>query len=174
MRWITLLAFLGLAATASAQTDAVNMWNRGTTLDVFVGTTTTPDTKETFGAAVGWELTHRFEIQGVGAWFPQGNVADEFAADLKLLMNLTRPARVVPYLGGGVGLYQGLFDRLRAETDPTGVIAAGAHLYIKRHLSIRPEVAIRFVTDQSRVYRVATVTLALAYHVEEHVVGNAR
>jgi hypothetical protein len=171
---MTLLAFLGFAATASAQTNATNAWSRATTLDLLAGTATTPKTMGTFGAAVGWELTHRFEIQGVGAWFPQSNVADEFAADLKLLMNLTRPARAVPYVGGGAGLYQGVFDRTRAETDPTAVVAAGAHLYVGRHVSIRPEAAIRFVTDHSRVYRVATVTFALAYHIEEHEVGNTR
>jgi len=89
-------------------------------------------------------------------------------------MNLTRPSRFVPYVGGGAGLYRGLFDRTRAETNPTAVMAAGAHLYVRRHLSIRPEAAIRFVTDHSRNHRVATVTLAVAYHVEEHGVGNTR
>jgi hypothetical protein len=171
---MTLLAFLGCAATASAQTDATNVWSRGTTLDVFAGTATTPATTETFGASVGWELNHRFEIQGVGSWFPQRHATDEFAADLKLLVNLTRPSRFVPYLGGGAGLYQGLFDRKRAETDPTAVVAAGAHLYVRRHLSFRPEAAIRFVTDHARHYKVATITLAVAYHVETHSVGNTR
>jgi Outer membrane protein beta-barrel domain len=174
MRWIALLALLGFAATASAQTNATNPWSRGTTLDVFVGTATTPKTMETFGAAVGWKLTHRFEIQGVGAWFPQSNVTDEFAADLKLLMNLTRPARIVPYVGGGAGLYQGLLDGTRTETDPTAVIAAGAHLYVRPHWSIRPEVVMRIVIDHSHAYRVTTVAFAVAYHFEEHTAGNAR
>jgi hypothetical protein len=174
MRWMTLLALLGFAATASAQTDATNAWSRGTTLDVFVGTATTPKMMETFGAALGWELTHRFEIQGVAAWLPHRHVTDEFAADLKLLMNLTRPSRFVPYVGGGAGLYQGVFDRARTETDPTAVIAAGAHLYVRPHWSIRPEAVMRIVIDRSHAYRVTTVVFAVAYHFEEHAAGNAR
>ena len=175
MRWITLLVVLGVAATASAQTAAMNPWGRGTTLELFGGAaTTSPDTTGTFGAAVGWELTQRFEIQGAGAWFAQRHRADEFAAGFRLLTNLTRPSRIVPYVAGGAGLYRGTFDRTRAETDPTGVIAGGAHLYVSRHLSIRPEAAVRFVTAHSRAYRVTTVTFALAYHVEEHAAANSR
>jgi hypothetical protein len=170
MRWTALLALLGFAATASAQTVATNRWTRGTTLEAFVGTATTPSTMDTYGGAIGWELTHRFEIQGMGAWFPRRG-SDEFAADLKLSLNLTRPSTLVPYVTGGAGLYQGLFDRARAETDPTAVVGAGAHLYVRRHFSVRPEAALRVIVDHSRVYRVATITFALVYHVEEHPVG---
>lgn len=170
MRWITALALLAFSATASAQTAPANAWSRGTTLEAFVGTTTTPSTRDTYGAAVGWELTHRFEIQGLGAWLPRKGT-DEFAADLKVLMNLIRPSTLVPYVTGGAGLYQGSFDRPRSETDPTASIGAGAHIYVRRHLSVRPEATVRFVIDRSKVYRVATVTFALAYHFEEHAVG---
>lgn len=192
MRWMALLAFVALSATASAQTTPTNVWSRGTTLEIFGGSATaTPNTTGIFGAAVGWELTHRTEIAGVAAWLAQRDGTDAFAADLRLLINLTRPSRVVPYLGGGAGLYRGSFDTSRAAmpnfyqrrvvvggmrramtfTDPTAVIAAGAHLYVGRHLSVRPEAAVRFVTDDARVYRVTTVTFSLAYHLEEHAVG---
>ena len=174
MRWIALLALLALPATASAQTAPPNAWSRGTTLEIFGGAATTPSAMETYGSAVGWELTHRFEIQGVGAWFPQSKKRDEFAADLKLLINLTRPSILVPYIGGGAGLYQGSFERTKAGTDPTAVLAAGLHLYVRRHLSIRPEATVRFVIDRSDVYRVATITFAVAYHFEEHAVRTAR
>ena len=167
MRWTALLALLGFAATASAQTVATNAWTRGTTLEAFVGTTTTPSTTDAYGGAIGWELTPRFEIQGLGAWFPRKG-SDDFAADLKLLLNLTRPSTLVPYVTGGAGLYQGLFDRTRAETNPTGVAGAGLHLYVRSHFSIRPEAAVRFVIDRSKAYRVTTITVAVTYHFEEH------
>lgn len=190
MKWITLLVLLAWSATASAQTSAANAWSQGTTLEIFAGSATaSPNTTGTFGAAMGWELTHRAEIAGVAAWLAQRNGAEAFAADLRLLVNLTRPSRIVPYLGGGAGMYRGSFDISRADmphfyqrrmaapgmrtsmtfTDPTAVIAAGAHLYVGPHLSIRPEAAVRFVTNDSRVYRVTTVTFALAYHIEEHL-----
>lgn len=167
MRWTVLLALLGFAATASAQSAATNTWTEGTTLEAFAGTSTTPSTMETYGGAIGWELTHRFEIQGVGAWFPRRG-ADEFAADLKLLVNLTRPSALVPYVAAGAGLYQGLLERARAETNPTGVAGAGVHLYVRSHFSLRPEATVRFVIDRSKTHRVATFTLAVTYHFEEH------
>jgi hypothetical protein len=173
MKWIITVALLTVATTASAQTIPENAWSRGTTLEGFVGTATTPSTMDAYGGAVGWELTHRFEIQGLGAWLPRRGT-DEFAADLKLLMNLSRPSIVVPYVAGGAGLYQGSFDRARAETDPTAVVGAGAHVYLRRHLSIRPEATLRLVLDRSDVYKVATITVALAYHFEGRAVANAR
>ena len=167
MRSMILLALL-LPAVASAQTAVTNPWTRGTTLEAFVGTATAPRTMTSYGGALGWELTHRFEIQGLGAWFPRKG-SDEFAADLKLLMNLTQPSTLVPYVAGGAGLYQGAFEgRTRAQTDPTAVVGAGAHLYLRRHLSVRPEGTMRFVVDGSRTHRVATITLAVTYHFEEH------
>jgi hypothetical protein len=45
---------------------------------------------------------------------------------------------------------------------------------VRRHLSIRPEATVRFVVDHSRVYKVATITFAMAYHFEEHAVSNTR
>ena len=189
MRWMALLVFLMFCTTASAQTPPANEWSRGTTLQIFGGTgTATPNTTGIFGTAVGWELTHRAEIEGLAAWLAQRNGSEAFAADLRLLINVIRPSRIVPYAGGGAGLYRGSFDTSHAAmphfyqrrlapgglrtsmtfTDPTAIIAAGAHVYVGRHLSIRPEAAVRFVTDDSRVYRVTTVTFSLTYHVEEH------
>lgn len=84
------------------------------------------------------------------------------------LGELERPSTLVPYVAGGAGLYQGAFERARAETDPTAVVGAGAHLYLRRHLSIRPEGTLRFVIEGSKTHRVATVTLAVTYHFEEH------
>lgn len=166
MKWMILLALL-FPATTSAQTAAVNEWSHGTTLEGFVGTTTTPHTTNSYGGAFGWELTHRFEIQGLGAWFPRED-SDEFAADLKLLVNLLPPSLLVPYVAGGAGLYVGTLERTSVETDPTAVVGAGMHFYLRRHLSLRPEGTVRFVFDRSKTYKVATITLAVTYHFEEH------
>jgi hypothetical protein len=196
MRWIFLLAVLGLSsATASAQTDNANPWNRGTTLTIFGGAATaSPNTTGTFGTALGWELTHRVEIEGAAAWLSKRRGAHAFAADLKGLVNLTRPGPAVPYVGGGIGMYRGIFDTPMAAmptfyrrrmanaiapmstsyTDPTAVVALGGHLYVARHFSIRPEATIRFVTHDHRSYRVGTITIGGVYHVEEHVAAAGR
>ena len=89
-------------------------------------------------------------------------------------MNLTRPSTLVPYVAGGAGLYQGLFERARAETDPTAVVGPARIMYLRRHFSIRPEATFRFVIDRSKIYRVATITLAVTYHFEEHAAMNAK
>jgi hypothetical protein len=190
MTRLALIALLGFAATASAQTPpgAVNPWTPCTTLEVFGGSaTSTPSTTGTFGAALGWELTHHAEIQGLAAWLAARDGAEAFAADLKLFVNLTRPSWIVPYIGGGAGLFHAAFDTAQAMpdfyqrrvasrtltgrttfTDPSAVIAAGAHFYVARHLSVRPEVNLRLVVDDARTYRVTSVTFAVAYHAEEH------
>ncbi|RPI55759.1 MAG: hypothetical protein EHM55_06895 [Acidobacteria bacterium] len=194
MRWFTLLlALVGFAASASAQTVASNPWDRCTTVQVFGGAATaSPNTTGTFGTAIGWELTHRAEIEGTAAWFAQRRDTQAFAADLKLLVNLTRPATIVPYLGGGAGLYRGTFDAARSDvpdfyrrrmtgatpisrlsyTDPTAVITGGAHVYFARHFSIKPEATVRFVMDQADSYTVTAVTFAIVYHVEDHLSAN--
>jgi hypothetical protein len=191
----TACIFLG-ATVASAQAGpAAHTWARGTTLEVIGGAATaSPGTSGIYGAAVGWELNHLAEIEGVAAWLPERKGTQAFAADLKLLVNLTRPALLVPYVGGGAGLYRGTFDTARVTmphfyrqrqnaveptglasfTDPTVVVAAGANLYLARHFSLRPELGLRIVTNGSDTYRVTALTFALAYHVEEHAVGNSR
>jgi hypothetical protein len=196
MKWIFLLAVLGLStATASAQTDNANPWNRGTTLTVFGGgATASPNTTGALGTALGWELTHRVEIEGAGAWLSKRRGAHAFAADLKGLVNLTRPGPAVPYVGGGVGMYRGIFDtpmaamptfyrrrmanedasRQTSYTDPTAVVSGGLHIFVARHFSIRPEATIRFVADRGRSYRVGTLTVGGVYHVEEHVAAAGR
>jgi hypothetical protein len=110
-----------------------------------------------------------------------------FAADMRMLVNLAGTRRVVPYVGGGAGLFRGTLDTTRPDlarfyerrigatstrrtsyTDPTAILVGGSHIYIAPHFSVRPEVAVRFVIDDGTAYRVGTVTAALVYHVEEH------
>jgi hypothetical protein len=63
----------------------------------------------------------------------------------------------------------GFASRARATfTDPTAVIAGGANLFTARHLSVRPELGVRLVTNGSDIYKVTTFTFAFIYHVEDH------
>lgn len=185
-----ILALLAFAGRASSQTPPGNIWSHGTTLELFGGAAhTMPNTQTgTFGTAVGWEVNHLAEIEGMAAWFAERSGAQSFAADLKLLLNLTRPAPVVPYLGAGAGLYRASFDapnaslpsfytqrlpvsssRVRATfTDPTIVVAGGANFFAAGHLSMRPELGVRLVMNGSDVHSVTTFTIALIYHVEDH------
>jgi|SoiMethySBSTD1v2_1073268.scaffolds.fasta_scaffold697628_2 hypothetical protein len=195
MRTITLLTFLMLAATASAQSPANSplttndLWSRGTTLQLFGGAASaSSSTTGMLGASFGWELDHRFEIEGAGAWLlEQESKGEGFAADMRLLFNVMGPSKLVPYVGGGMGLYRATFnvnagtlpafyDRhddatpgsLASYTDPTAVFVGGAHLYLARHVSIRPEVSLRMALDHGDTYNVSAFTCAFVYHFEDH------
>lgn len=198
MKWITLLAFLWCAATVSAQAPSSNPWDRCTTLHAFGGAAVaSPGTTASLGGAIGWEFTERAELEGTAAWFAHHSGTEGFAADLKLLFNLMRPAVFVPYIGGGGGLYSGTFDvtggassnlppfyqRRMGTTslpsqvtyiDPTAVIAVGAQIYVARHFSIRPDMTLRFVRNDGRAYRVTTASVGLVYHVEQHIAAAHR
>jgi hypothetical protein len=191
--FVILVALLLVSSSrnAVAQTLPQNSWTRGTTLELFAGgANAPPQNVGTFGAAVGWELNHALELQGIGIWLPEHQGSQAFAAEFKALVNVTGPARLVPYLAGGVGMYRATYDVNRASLphfyeqrvglridqahfrDPSFVMGGGANVYIAKHLSIRPEVTLRLVTNGSDVYRVTMANISLAYHVEEHQIGN--
>jgi hypothetical protein len=181
-------ALVGFAAIASAQPGAATAWNRGTTLELTAGAANaSPNTNPAAAAAIGWELNHFTEIEGVGAWLLKQNGSEGFAADMKLLVNLMRPARVVPYLGAGGGVYWQAFDSGAAMppfyaqrvTDPSGparmtfrdptiVIGGGANFYVATHMSVRPDFTLRLVMDGSETYKVTTLSFSVIYHFEEH------
>ena len=192
---VTIVFLIGFAGWASSQTfqtsesPVPHRWSHGTTLELSAGAAhAAPNTSAAFGAAIGWELNHHAEIEGVAAWLPERHGAESFAADLKLLVNLTRPARVVPYLGAGAGLYFAAFDTTQATlppfyqqhrpdsstpgratfTNPTIVIAGGANVFTAHHLSVRPDLGVRLVMDGSHVYTVTTAAFSLIYHFDNH------
>jgi hypothetical protein len=194
MRWIFFFLTLGCAAAASAQTEG-NPLSRGTTLELFAGAAAaSPVETGTFGTALGWELTHRFEVTGAATWLWQRHGSEAFAADMRLLVNLMPASTtVVPFIAGGGGLYRAVFDgpdralpdfyAQRAPTaqpgrvsytDPTALLSGGAHVHLARHLSLKPEVTVRFVADDARAYRVTTITCAVVYHLGSQPSGTRR
>jgi hypothetical protein len=182
----------GLAAPAVAQDPLDHPWRHGTTIAVLGGTAVpeSADARGAFGTAVGWEINQWVRLEGTGTWIAANRGQDAFAAEFKALTMLTRPARVVPYIGGGLGLYRAVFDGAgaampdfyqrrmsgqaamqRAFTDPSFVFEAGADLFVHRHLSVRPDVSVRLVTRQSHGYPIAIAAVHLAYHFEAHDAG---
>lgn len=178
-----------LALPASAQSLPAHRWSHCTTLHAFMGPAfASGEARPTFGGAVGWGITNRVELEGTGAWILPRNRDEAFAAELKLLANLTRPRRVVPFVGGGIGLYRSSFDRARGPmpdfyqrrgmgpslgssasfTDPSFVLAGGANFFTGPHLSIRPDLSARFVTRESHTYGVTMATVYVTYHFGKH------
>ncbi len=186
------VSLMALVPPAAAQTVPVpgNVWKHGTTLDVFTGGATASSAKArgALGAAFGWELNHWVAVEGTGTWLAARQADEAFAAELKALVNVTRPNTVVPFLGAGVGLYRATFDATRAAlpdfyqrrlpespfsahttfTDPSFVFAAGVNVFTGRHFSIRPDVSVRLVTRASETYAVTMATVHATYHFEVH------
>ena len=195
---IAIASLVGLAPNAAAQGTPkapANQWDHGTTLSVFSGAAVaSPETRATLGMSIGWEVNHRFELEGSGAWLVARQGDPAFAAELKAVGNLTRPNIVVPFVAAGVGLYHASFDTTRSAipdfyrqrlngssivtsasfNDPSLVIGGGVNIFVGRHVSIRPDLSVRVAINSSETYAVTMATVSLSYHFEEHNAAGAR
>ncbi|HEY7288595.1 MAG TPA: hypothetical protein VH583_02075 [Vicinamibacterales bacterium] len=189
------IALLVLSSPAIAQdpSTATYDWKHGTMLTGLAGAAVAPsaDTRAVLGGGFGWELNHWAAIEGYGAWLVPRHEDQGFSADLMALVNLTRPARVVPFVGAGMGLYIASFDTTagpvpdfyrarfaedsvatrRTFTDPMFAFSAGIDIMMRARWSIRPAVNVKLVTDGSSAYVVTIAAVSIGYHFERHDVG---
>lgn len=187
------IAYLVLASPAFAQTPATYDWRHGTLLTGLAGSAFAPsaDPRATLGGGFGWELNHWVTIEGSGAWLVPRHEDQGFSADLTALVNLTRPARVVPFVGGGMGIYIASFDTTagpvpefyraripqdsvatnRTFADPMFAFSAGIDIVARENWSIRPAVNVKLVTDGSSAYVVTIAAVSIGYHFERHEAG---
>ena len=194
---LALTGLMALSANAGAQTPTppANPWDHGTKLSVMAGGAfSEPDPRGTLGMSIGWEITHRVELEGTGTWVVAQQSDEAFAAELKVSANLTRPGAVVPFVAGGVGMYRASFDTTRSTlpefyqrrvapssvdtlvdfTDPSYVIAGGVNIFTGTHVSIRPDVSVRLVTRGEGTFVVPMATIYFSYHFENHHVAEHR
>src|SRR5579872_5294752 len=90
----SLIGTLIFSAPAFAQPVVpANEWTHGTTLDLFGGAATAPsvDTRGALGGGFGWELDHWVSLEGTGTWFATTQGDSAHAAELRAVLNLTRP-----------------------------------------------------------------------------------
>lgn len=109
---VALLA-AGLAAGASAQeTRPSQASDRWTAVSLTGGLSSgSADTGGAVGLSLSRDLSDRLTFEAAGAYLDRGAGAEAVSADLRLLVNLTRPERqVVPYLSAGGGVYHASFD----------------------------------------------------------------
>ena len=188
-----LCASLLASVPASAQSGQPD-WSRGTTLSGFGGgagdeTRTGP----AFGGAVGWEVTPRFAVDGVGTWSEFGEGADAFAGTMRLRVRIAGHRSVDPFVQGGVGLYRAMFESTDKEmpefyrrrldpasgisgatfTDPTLVTGGGVSIFLKRWFALRPEAEVTFVIRDG-THVVSSFFLHAVFHFEEHPVTPSR
>jgi hypothetical protein len=186
---VSLLSSVPLSAQ-SGQPD----WSRGTTLSGFAGVSgDATRSGPGFGGAVGWEVTPRFAVDGVGAWSEFGNGADAFAGTMRLRVRIAGHRSVDPFVHGGVGLYRAMFEKTGDEmpefyrrrldstsgmsgatfTDPTLVTGGGVSIFLKRWFALRPEAEVTFVLRDG-THVVTSLFVHAVFLFEEHPVTPAR
>ena len=193
-----LFAVVALTPNDRSQTATPDEWRRGTTLAGFVGAASkSPDTGVAAGAAVGWELTPHFTLEGRGVWLDAGDRANAFAALFGARIPLMPARPVVPVLSGSVGVHRATFDtsagmppfyqrRIRGDVsglasrtfhDFVAAVGGGVDIALARHLALRPDVTVLLVKARSETRALPVYGVQLAYHFVDRPVtpgGRAR
>ena len=189
------MVIITTAPSAWSQTVATNEWRYGTTLAGFVGAASPSSvTGVAAGAALGWEITPHFTLEGRGIWFDAGHRADAFTALLGARVPLLPARPVVPFLSAGAGVYRATFEsmssaiphlyqrRMMSESagfqgrtfdDFVVALGGGVDVFLARHLALRPEVTVLLVTTRAYTRTVPVYGLQLAYHFESHPITPA-
>lgn len=189
------IALMTSAQNAWSQTIAADEWRHGTTLAGFVGAASaSSDTGAAAGAALGWEITPHFTLEGRGIWFDAGHRADAFTAVLGARVPLLPARPLVPFLSAGAGVYRATFESVsttmprfyqrRMMSGPTEfqgrtfddfvvALGGGVDMFLANHLALRPEVTVLLVTTRSDTRTVPVYGVHLAYHFESHPITPA-
>ena len=187
------LAQLALASPLLAQERSGYDWSHGTTMTGLVGAASaeSADTRATLGGGFGWTLNHWVTVEASGNWLVARHGDQGFSADLTAVVNLARRGRVIPFVGGGMGLYIASFDTTtgtipdfyqaripensaatrRQFTDPMFAFSIGADIATRARWSIRPVVDLKLVTDGSSVYPITIAAVHIMYRFERHPAG---
>lgn len=139
-----------------------------------------------FGGSVGWEITPRFAVDGLGTWTEFGEGADAFSGSLRLRVRIAGHRSVDPFVQAGVGMYRAMFESSAAEmpefyrrrvdpaspfgstfTDPTLVTGGGVSIFLKRWFALRPEAEVTLVI-RNGTHAVTNVALHAVFLFEEH------
>jgi hypothetical protein len=187
-----LLAIMCASLMSSAAVSAQSVqpdWSHGTTLSAFAGGSVdgTQD-GPAFGGSVGWEITPRFAVDGLGTWTEFGGGADAFAGAIRLRVRVAGHRSVDPFVQGGVGMYRAMFEhtanqvpefyRRRIDpaspfgatfTDPALVTGGGVSIFLKRWFALRPEAEVTFVIRDG-THVVTNFLVHAVFHFEEHPV----
>jgi hypothetical protein len=181
------------SGAASAQSVQQPDWSHGTTLSGFAGGSADgTQAGPAFGGTVGWEVTPRFGVDGVGTWSEFGDGADAFAGSIRLRVRLAGHRSVDPFVQGGVGMYRTMFENTDQEmpefyrrridpvsgltgatfTDPSLVTGGGVSIFLNRWFALRPEAEVTFVIRDG-THIVTNFVVHAVFHFEEHPVTPA-
>lgn len=139
---------------------------------------------------MGWEVTPRFAVDGVGAWTEFGGGAEAFSGALRLRVRIAGHRTVDPFVQAGVGMYRAMFENTDNEmpefyrrrvdpgsgrltpstfTDPSLVTGGGVSIFLKRWFALRPEAEVTFVIRDG-AHVVTSIAMHAVFQFEEHPV----
>lgn len=181
-------AALLAAAPAGAQGAGGIAWQYGTTLTLNPGVASgNSEAGATLGGAIGWEVTPRLAVEGIGTWLNRPESSETFSAAIRSRYALV-PRRSAPFLEGGFGMYVTTIDpttasvpgfyrnridetaRRQTFTDPAFFAGGGWTAFVSRHISLQPAVEWTIVTRGGHGYVLTGAAVRLSYHFEDHLV----
>jgi hypothetical protein len=186
-------AALAVVIAAPAHAQDPRAFRFGTTLSAFGGVAADANTEHpAAGLALGWEITRRVAVEGTTLWAMPGHDQHEFGVVLGPKINLARGRTVVPYIAGGVGLYQASFPRVMANmspfyadrmggdvmstrrtfTDLAATLGGGGEVFVANHWAVRPDIRILQINAGHERRWMTTGVVHLAYHFVSH--GNGK
>jgi hypothetical protein len=187
---LAVLASVASAGLAGGQTTHDNPFRFGTVLSGFAGGTADAEgAAPAAGLELGWEITHRFAIEGTTLWSRPDSAQSDFGVVIGPRLNLAHNRRQVPFITTGVGMYRASFDSLAGTLPPfygdrlTGTdrvattgkfddflasVGGGAEFFVHDHWAVRPDVRLMMVFSGSDTRWITTVGAHLAYHFEHH------
>jgi hypothetical protein len=191
-RYWAIMATIGALALApaTAAAQAAVSWHKGTALAVFGGAATADgETDPAAGATASWEFTPYLTLEGSALWTVDEAV-DTFSAFAGTRVNLLPRRTAVPFLSAGVGMHRATIEagaqapdfyapRITARgpdssrheqafDDFAVALGGGVELFIREHLSLRPDLRVLLVRGGGRTRPIAVYGVHLAYHFEDH------
>jgi hypothetical protein len=187
-------AFAQSADTIQSQTEPMeHQWSRGATLALSGGVGTASDSNGMLlGGVIGWDITPRIGLEGLGMWMDKQPGASAFGAAIGVRAELTESHPTGPFVSGGFGLYLATYDPNRTTdipsfyrdrisgsitntfVDPAFFAAAGFDLYRSQRLAIRPAFGASLAVRDSRTYAVGTFTVRVEYHFMDNRRASSR
>jgi opacity protein-like surface antigen len=187
---VVFLLASSIAATAQ-HVPPGNVWNHGTTLDVFAGGASASGAAgPVAGGAAGWELTPWLGVDGNLSWLKTFGDAEAFTTAVNARAHFLTNRAVSPYLRAGFGLYRTSFSSSLTDvpdfyrrriadrspgydssyrfTDPAWSFGGGLTIFRSRHVAIHPAAEAIVVRGGAQSYVVTSATVHVSYHFELH------
>ena len=175
------------ARSAAAQTQVAPPWTQCWILSASGGVASAAsESGPLIGAAVSWDLTHRFGVEASSSWMNWGQDTTGAAVAITARIMVTDRRSVTPFVQGGIGAFVMTVDpsgsdvpdfyrrrltpgsqfQKRTFTDPSAVIGLGVDVRASNRMSVRPVVDLTTVVRDGNTATVVTGRVEFAYYLQ--------